>query len=127
MCLTHVVRFPQCAVVSASDGRWRVASCTAAVPSACRADGASLDAPGVVPYHLATAAQQALMETLGDGALGDPPLWAFAGGLKGSCPDGYSFVVPRTAKENMYLQIALSVGGLQAAWLPVTGPDWNVA
>ena len=54
------------------------------------------------------------------------PLWAFGAGPRGSCPDGYEHVVPRTAKENMFLQIAMHGAGAQSAWLPVTGPVWAV-
>ena len=38
----------QCAVVSASDGRWRVASCGSAFPTACRLAGAPINAAEVV-------------------------------------------------------------------------------
>ena len=54
------------------------------------------------------------------------PLWAFGAGPRGGCPDGYEHVVPRTSKENMYLQIAMHGAGAESAWLPVTGPEWEV-
>lgn len=113
---THVSSSPiglnllmQCSVVSASDGRWRVVSCSAVLPTACRSDDASTNGDQSIALH-------AHLTTV--------PLWAFQEGNRGSCPGDYSHEVPRTAKENMHLQIALVAAGMQEAWLPVYGPDW---
>ena len=105
----------QCSVVSAADGRWRVSDCSAKHPTACRADSAPTNSPGDGPHS-------ELVPRLG--RTGDQPLWVFSRGLRGSCPADYSHAVPRTAKENMYLQIALAATRQSAAWLPVQGPAW---
>ena len=107
----------QCSAVSAADGRWRVTSCSASLPTACRADSAAISGAGAVP-SLALGAQP--------GPSGDAPLWVFNKGIRGHCPEDYSHKVPRTAKENMYLQRALEAAGLSAAWLPVHGPLWEL-
>ena len=49
--LRDMVPLPQCAVVSASDGRWRVAACDGAFPTACRAAGAPINAQDLLAGH----------------------------------------------------------------------------
>ena len=105
-----------------------MASCSSAFPTACRAVGAPINAaellvegPGAAD---GSSTEQA--EAAAEAEAQRQPLWAFQAGPRGSCSDGYEHVVPRTAKENMYLQIAMHGAGADSAWLPVTGPEWSV-
>ncbi|KAL3139980.1 hypothetical protein ABBQ38_004267 [Trebouxia sp. C0009 RCD-2024] len=86
----------ECGAISTQDGRWRALKCSRGIPTACR------------------------------GPAGE---WQLATGLRGSCPPGYLWQVPHHAKENMQLQMLLkSTAGppVEAAWLPIQGPDWNI-
>ncbi|KAK9810142.1 hypothetical protein WJX72_005510 [[Myrmecia] bisecta] len=85
-----------CAFVSAADGRWRPADCSLPLPTACRA-----------------AATQG---------------WHLSVGPHGQCPDGFAFELPHHARENTQLQAALNASqlGVQGAWLPLTGPSWDI-
>jgi hypothetical protein len=49
--------------------------------------------------------------------------WMLMPGKWGSCPEGFTFEVPHTAKENLMLQAVLHVSplGASSAWLPITG------
>jgi hypothetical protein len=75
---------------------------------------------------VATAGDASITDSTEDARAESKPLWALGTGPRGSCPDGYEHEVPRTAKENMFLQIAMDGAGVQSAWLPVTGPAWAV-
>jgi hypothetical protein len=96
---------PGCAVISASDGRWRAKSCANNPPrsTACRAAGADPTRP--------------------------PPwdrLWSFGVGDRGACPWGFEFALPATSKENFALRYMLQEKNLSSAWLPLTGPSWKL-
>lgn len=98
LCLTQA----QCAVVSASDGRWRAEDCLKQLPTACRK-------------------QQPWPAVL------DSSLWQLAAGPRGTCPVGYLFEPPYDAAEGRALkaslQAAMQTGsnGADAAWLPIKG------
>ena len=91
----HVLRFRQCAAISAADGRWRASNCSAALPTACRMHGS------------------------GEWLLTRP---GSPGGCKALAP-GEAFKLPRHAKENLALAETLRAARphIDAAWLPLTG------
>ena len=91
----HVLRFRQCAAISAADGRWRATNCSVALPTACRARGG------------------------GDWLLTRP---GSPGGCEALAP-GAAFELPRHAKENLDLAQTLRAAcpPIDAAWLPLTG------
>lgn len=90
-----MLRFRQCAAISAADGRWRATNCSAALPTACRTRGS------------------------GDWLLTRPGL---PGGCE-ALASGAAFELPRHAKENLALAETLRAARppIDAAWLPLTG------
>lgn len=93
-----------CGTIWASDGRWRAVPCGFGDhrPTACRKTGAD---PTLQPTT---------------------KLWSFGSGGRGSCPPGFSFVVPATAKENTMLQARMRKADQISAWLPLSGPEWSL-
>lgn len=86
----------ECGAISTIDGRWRAVKCSSMLPTACRGNGGE---------------------------------WQLATGVRGTCPPGYAWEVPHHAKENMQLQSLLKLNAgppVEAAWLPVAGPHWNI-
>lgn len=57
-----------------------------------------------------------------------PSRWILSQGGKarGVCPEGTAFDFPRHPVDNYGLANALREQGVQAAWLPIIGPDWEV-
>lgn len=98
-----------CTVISASDGRWRGTDCGGeALPSACRS-------PGGARVELAVGESSPIQDA-----------WVLGSGVKGACPDGTQFDLPRHPRENYALAAAMRAAGQTAAWLPMTGPGWEV-
>ena len=90
-----------CAVISAMDGRWRSVSCSdssTTIRTACRRAGTPLESDDQ---------------------------WVLGGG-EGECPNGSAFDVPRHPRENFWLTQVMRDQGVDAAWLPVQGPEWAV-
>ncbi|KAK9810746.1 hypothetical protein WJX73_004650 [Symbiochloris irregularis] len=90
----------QCAILSVSDARWRSVDCSqqlgGTTVTACRAGG------------------------------NDSPQWQVSRGAKGECPQGLHWALPRHAKDNVALRNAASEAGAEAAWLPLSGPAWDL-
>jgi hypothetical protein len=122
-----------CAVISASDGRWRTAPCSSpsspttstttndSIPTVCRIAGTRIESddqwvlgpPTANPFTFSLSST--LTRSSGSKSKG-----------VGICPEGSSFDVPRHPRENFWLAELLREEGVDAAWLPVAGPDWSV-
>jgi hypothetical protein len=117
-----------CAVISASDGRWRSAPCSTtttattnntSIPTVCRIAGTPIESdeqwvlgpPTANPFLLSSVSISSSLRTKNS---------------VGICPEGSSFDVPRHPRENFWLAELLREQGVDAAWLPLTGPDWSV-
>jgi len=123
-------RTTKCAVISASDGRWRSAPCSSesntntttnsTIPTVCRIAGTPIESD--IQWILGP-------NTTNPGFLSSHSLSNTAVSRNGSlrlCPEGSSFDVPRHPRENFWLADMLRQQGIDAAWLPIRGPDWSV-
>lgn len=95
-----------CAIVNASDGRWRAVQCM---------DGTSDD-----DFRVVTPCRPSGSK----GWRGSP--WVLGIGRKGLCPEGSFWDAPRHPQENQALTRMLERQGMHAAWLPLSGPSWKL-
>ena len=122
-----------CGALTAADGRWRARNCTDALPTACRNGREAVGSPDGDAARLLWLLPPA-------GAL--PPQRGECGGGGGGRggglfspsppsapppPSGFLWEAPRTPVENAALASQLLQLGFEAAWLPVSEPDWELA
>ena len=121
-----------CGALTAADGRWRARNCTDALPTACR------NGRVVVGGGSGESKEESLWLLPPAGAL--PPQRGECGGSGGKKeekisssssspppPSGFLWEAPRTPVENAALAEQLRALGFEAAWLPVSEPDWELA
>ncbi|KAG7674064.1 hypothetical protein Ndes2526B_g02453 [Nannochloris sp. 'desiccata'] len=117
-------RAAECAIISASDGRWRSAPCStvstttnSTLPAVCRVAGTPIESDNQWIVGPPTT-NPLLSSSLSSGTRTSNSL--------SICPEGSSFDVPRHPRENFWLAAMLRQQGIDAAWLPIQGPDWSV-
>lgn len=87
----------ECAMISASDGRWRSMPCDTAdvLPSTCRKRDVPITNDNQWVINVSSTLQD-----------------------RGNCPEGSYFDMPRHARENYHLAMSLLHAGVAGAWLP---------
>lgn len=130
-------RATKCAIISASDGRWRSASCSSdysttatnstTIPTVCRIAGAPTESDTQwvlgppTPHPFRSEYEHSV--SLSSSSSSSIPSRSNSLYI---CPEGSSFDVPRHPRENFWLADMLRQQGIDAAWLPIQGPDWSV-
>jgi hypothetical protein len=130
---------PSCALISASDGRWRSAPCspttntTSSIPTVCRLAGTPVESDDQWTLGPATANPfLSIKKSSSLSSLSRSSITITTTNINdnyngvGICPEGSSFDVPRHPRENFWLADMLRQQGIDAAWLAVQGPDWAV-
>ena len=124
-----------CGALTASDGRWRARNCTDALPTACR------NRHVVVGVERGSRGDSEQLLWLLPPADALPPQRGECGRSRGSeggeeklssssslpPPSGFLWEAPRTPIENVALASRLRELDFEAAWLPVSEPDWELA